>query len=133
MADQSSPLQGTAKRGFATMSPDVVRELARRGGIAAHRLGTAHEFARAVIPDDERYALSPLRHRCATALAPSGSRVATFAARVASLSLRPLREARVSPSFRVPLKSNSPPHSSQMCLIFATCQSTTKERNHGKR
>jgi uncharacterized protein len=32
------------KRGFATMSPDQVRELARRGGAAAHRAGTAHEF-----------------------------------------------------------------------------------------
>jgi general stress protein YciG len=34
------------KRGFATMSPEQVRELARRGGVAAHRMGTAHEFTR---------------------------------------------------------------------------------------
>jgi general stress protein YciG len=32
------------KRGFAAMNPDQVRELARRGGVAAHRAGTAHEF-----------------------------------------------------------------------------------------
>jgi len=32
------------KRGFAAMNPDLVRELARRGGAAAHRAGTAHEF-----------------------------------------------------------------------------------------
>ena len=34
-----------AKRGFATMDPARVRELARRGGAAAHRAGTAHEFS----------------------------------------------------------------------------------------
>jgi general stress protein YciG len=33
-----------ARRGFAVMNPDRVRELARKGGIAAHRAGTAHEF-----------------------------------------------------------------------------------------
>jgi general stress protein YciG len=27
------------------MNPDQVRELARRGGVAAHRAGTAHEFS----------------------------------------------------------------------------------------
>ena len=32
------------RRGFATMDPDQVREIARRGGAAAHRAGTAHEF-----------------------------------------------------------------------------------------
>ncbi len=32
------------KRGFACLNPDQVRELARRGGVAAHRAGTAHEF-----------------------------------------------------------------------------------------
>ncbi len=32
------------KRGFACMNRDQVRELARRGGVAAHRAGTAHEF-----------------------------------------------------------------------------------------
>jgi general stress protein YciG len=33
------------KRGFAVMDPDQVRELARRGGAAAHRAGRAHEFS----------------------------------------------------------------------------------------
>jgi uncharacterized protein len=33
------------KRGFAVMDPTQVRELARRGGVAAHRAGTAHEFS----------------------------------------------------------------------------------------
>ncbi len=34
------------KRGFAIMSPETQREIARRGGQAAHRKGTAHEFTR---------------------------------------------------------------------------------------
>jgi general stress protein YciG len=33
------------KRGFASMDRNQVRELARRGGVAAHRAGTAHEFS----------------------------------------------------------------------------------------
>jgi len=37
--------QGKKKRGFASMDPNQVRELARRGGVAAHRAGTAHEFS----------------------------------------------------------------------------------------
>jgi general stress protein YciG len=32
------------KRGFATMDRNHVRDLARKGGLAAHRAGTAHEF-----------------------------------------------------------------------------------------
>jgi uncharacterized protein len=44
--------QEKKKRGFATMNPDLVRELARRGGAAAHRAGTAHEFT----PDEARVA-----------------------------------------------------------------------------
>jgi general stress protein YciG len=32
------------KQGFAMLAPEQVRELARRGGEAAHRAGTAHEF-----------------------------------------------------------------------------------------
>jgi general stress protein YciG len=38
------PASEKKKRGFAAMNPDQVRELARRGGVAAHRAGTAHEF-----------------------------------------------------------------------------------------
>jgi uncharacterized protein len=40
-----SPAPEKKKRGFATMDPNQVRELARRGGVAAHRAGTAHEFS----------------------------------------------------------------------------------------
>ena len=32
------------KRGFAVMDQNQVREFGRRGGVAAHRAGTAHEF-----------------------------------------------------------------------------------------
>lgn len=32
------------RRGFASMDPERVREIARRGGKAAHEAGTAHEF-----------------------------------------------------------------------------------------
>jgi uncharacterized protein len=32
------------RRGFATMDAAVVREFARRGGVAAHKSGRAHEF-----------------------------------------------------------------------------------------
>ncbi len=35
---------GRAKRGFATMPQDKLREIASRGGKAAHDKGTAHEF-----------------------------------------------------------------------------------------
>lgn len=44
--------QRKSKRGFAAMDPNVVRELARRGGIAAHVVGTAHEFS----PEEARAA-----------------------------------------------------------------------------
>jgi general stress protein YciG len=33
-----------AKRGFASMSPEKQREIASKGGRAAHEKGTAHEF-----------------------------------------------------------------------------------------
>jgi len=33
------------KRGFAAMDPATVREFARRGGVAAHQAGRAHEFS----------------------------------------------------------------------------------------
>jgi len=35
---------GTSKRGFASMDPEKQREIARKGGRAAHEKGTAHEF-----------------------------------------------------------------------------------------
>jgi general stress protein YciG len=34
----------TRGRGFAAMDRDTVREVARRGGMAAHQKGRAHEF-----------------------------------------------------------------------------------------
>lgn len=34
----------TAKRGFAAMDPERVRELAARGGRVAHERGTGHRF-----------------------------------------------------------------------------------------
>ena len=33
-----------SRRGFAAMDPDKVREIASKGGKAAHVVGTAHEF-----------------------------------------------------------------------------------------
>lgn len=43
---------GTRKRGFASMDPDKQREIARKGGRAAHEKGSAHEFS----PDEAREA-----------------------------------------------------------------------------
>lgn len=39
-------------RGFASMSPERQREIARKGGKAAHAKGTAHEFT----PEEARIA-----------------------------------------------------------------------------
>ncbi len=36
---------GISKRGFASMDPEKQREIARRGGRAAHEKGNAHEFS----------------------------------------------------------------------------------------
>jgi general stress protein YciG len=35
---------GTKNRGFASMDPELQREIASQGGKAAHQKGTAHEF-----------------------------------------------------------------------------------------
>jgi len=35
---------GTSRRGFASMDADKQREIARKGGRAAHVKGTAHEW-----------------------------------------------------------------------------------------
>lgn len=40
----STGRRGRAKRGFASMDPDKQREIASKGGHAAHERGTAHEF-----------------------------------------------------------------------------------------
>jgi len=45
-------MTGQSKRGFAAMTPEKQREIARRGGQAAHRKGTAHEFT----PEEARVA-----------------------------------------------------------------------------
>jgi uncharacterized protein len=34
----------TSRRGFASMDPEKQREIASKGGHAAHAKGTAHEF-----------------------------------------------------------------------------------------
>lgn len=34
----------TSKRGFASMDPSKQRQIASKGGKAAHQKGTAHEF-----------------------------------------------------------------------------------------
>ena len=34
----------TGRRGFASMPEEQVREIARKGGIKAHEMGTAHEW-----------------------------------------------------------------------------------------
>jgi uncharacterized protein len=49
-AAPASPVK--RKRGFAAMDPARVREIARRGGQAAHQAGTAHEFT----PEEARVA-----------------------------------------------------------------------------
>ena len=38
------PMSNTKNRGFASMSVDKQREIARKGGRAAHEKGTAHEW-----------------------------------------------------------------------------------------
>jgi uncharacterized protein len=37
----------TSTKGFASISPERRREIARAGGIAAHKQGTAHQFTSA--------------------------------------------------------------------------------------
>jgi len=46
------PRRGTSARGFASMDPEKQREIARKGGRAAHLKGTAHEFT----PEEARLA-----------------------------------------------------------------------------
>jgi general stress protein YciG len=43
-AQQGAAATGTRNRGFASMSPEKQREIARKGGRAAHEKGKAHEF-----------------------------------------------------------------------------------------
>ena len=47
-----STLSNTRNRGFASMNAERQKEIARKGGKAAHEKGTAHEFT----PDEARAA-----------------------------------------------------------------------------
>lgn len=38
-------MSGTSRRGFASMTAEKKREIASKGGRAAHEKGTAHEFS----------------------------------------------------------------------------------------
>lgn len=49
---QTPPERPRKRRGFAAMDPKKVSEIASKGGKAAHRAGTAHEFT----PDEAREA-----------------------------------------------------------------------------
>lgn len=44
MASNQTPQKSTSKRGFAAMDAAQQREIASKGGQAAHQKGTAHEF-----------------------------------------------------------------------------------------
>ena len=44
MADTPTPESKPSRRGFAGMDADKQREIAAKGGRAAHRSGNAHEF-----------------------------------------------------------------------------------------
>lgn len=39
-----SPRQASSRRGFASMDPERQRQIASRGGKAAHASGNAHQF-----------------------------------------------------------------------------------------
>src|SRR4051812_5919727 len=43
-SESQSSQAGTPNRGFASMNAEKQREIARKGGKAAHQKGTAHEF-----------------------------------------------------------------------------------------
>jgi general stress protein YciG len=51
-ATDSSETRPRARRGFAAMDPARVRDIARRGGKAAHEKGRAHTFT----PEEARAA-----------------------------------------------------------------------------
>lgn len=44
MANPNQENQGNSNRGFASMDEEQQREIASKGGKAAHEKGTAHEF-----------------------------------------------------------------------------------------
>ena len=44
MSESEMSEKPRSKRGFASMDPAKVRELSKKGGIAAHAYGTAHQY-----------------------------------------------------------------------------------------
>lgn len=52
MTNPIDPSRPRRPRGFAAMDPALVKEIARKGGRAAHEAGTAHEFT----PEEARAA-----------------------------------------------------------------------------
>lgn len=50
--DNNAPQKKTDKRGFASMDPEKQKQIASKGGRAAHESGHAHEFT----PDEAREA-----------------------------------------------------------------------------
>ncbi len=50
--DRKDNQEGTSERGFASMDEEKQREIASKGGKAAHEKGTAHEFT----PEEAREA-----------------------------------------------------------------------------
>ena len=43
-AQNENTVVKVSKRGFASMNPEKQKEIARQGGKAAHKKGTAHQF-----------------------------------------------------------------------------------------
>lgn len=64
---------GKSRRGFASMSPEKQREIASKGGKAAHAKGTAHEFNK-----DEASRAASIAHQRGTAheYTPEEARIA---------------------------------------------------------
>ena len=90
---------GTSKRGFGSMNPDKQREIARKGGRAAHEKGSAHEFS----TDEAREAGRK-----------GGERVSSDRARMAEIGRRgglisaARRASRTKPGADAHDKQNSP-------------------------
>jgi uncharacterized protein len=44
MTGDPGPTKPKKPRGFAALDPKLVSEIGKKGGVAAHQAGTAHEF-----------------------------------------------------------------------------------------
>jgi general stress protein YciG len=53
------------KQGFASMSPEKRRAIARLGGIAAHKSGGGHEWTKQEARDAAKIGVANRRHRAA--------------------------------------------------------------------